>query len=218
MYYSNKASDDMSGDIERILAASAAIPGWTAGDDAREVAMASYALPHDATIAEIGVFMGRCTVLLAGPRRIRGSGKVHCVDPFDCSGDTFSVPFYLNQLKATGNASLVEVFLSNVAECQLADWVELHKGRAQDVAAGWSQPLDLLLLDGDQSPHGARTAYESWIPFLKRGGIIILRNTRDRQYAEDHDGHRRLAVEELAAPRYSDIRQIGATTFATKQF
>jgi predicted O-methyltransferase YrrM len=208
----------VSDDIERILTASAAIPGWTAGDDAREVALASYALPAPAIIAEIGVFMGRCTALLAGARRLRRSGKVHCVDPFDCSGDGFSVPFYLSELKATGKTSLVEVFCSNMAKCQLDDWIELHTGRAADVAARWSQPLDLLLLDGDQSPHGARTAYESWIPFLKHGGIIIVRNTRDRQYAEGHDGHRRLAVEEVAAPRYSNIRQVGATTFAVKQF
>src|SRR5205823_2076142 len=158
-----------------------------------EVALASNALPIGAVIAEIGVFMGRGTVLLAGPRRLRGSGKVHCVDPFDGSGDRFSVPIYASELRATGKDSLEEVFRQNIAKCELTDWVEVHKGRAAVLAAQWKQPLDLLFLDGDQSPIGARMGYEAWIPFLKQGGTFILRNTRDRKYDESHSGSRRLA-------------------------
>jgi hypothetical protein len=205
-------------EIESLIAQSAAIPGWLTGDGAREVALASYALPDGAVIAEIGVFMGRGTVLLAGPRRLRGSGKVHCVDPFDCSGDGFSVPIYASELKATGKDSLEDVFRQNIAKCDLSDWVEIYKGTATGIAAAWSRPLDLLFLDGDQSPIGARMGYEAWIPFLKPGGTFILRNTRDRKYEESHGGSRRLAVEEVLRPRYSGIRQIGATTFAIKQF
>ena len=209
-------SRTMTDDIETILAASATIPGWTAGEDAKQVARASLDLPDGATIVEIGVFMGRCTVLLAGPRRLRGSGKVHCVDPFDCSGDAFSVPYYVNGLKTAGFDSLENAFRHNLSRLGLAAWVEIHRGTSRDIATGWARPIDLLLLDGDQSPEGAREAYESWIPFLKTGATIVLRNTEDRDYAEGHDGHRRLALEELVAPRYAAIRQVGATTFAVK--
>jgi hypothetical protein len=98
----------------------------------------------------------------------------------------------------------------------LLDWIEVCKMTAEDAARHWSLPLDLLLLDGDQSPKGARAAYEAWLPHLKTGGTIILRNTKDRAYAAGHDGHRRLAVEELCPPRFADIRQVGATTFAIR--
>jgi hypothetical protein len=57
-----------------------------------------------------------------------------------------------------------------------------------------------------------------WAPFLKRGGLLVLGNTRDREYAEGHDGNRRLAMEELVPPLYSGVRRVGATTFAIKQF
>jgi MMP 1-O-methyltransferase len=208
----------MIDDIEGIVGASAAIPGWWQRKDARELALASYSLPDGAAIAEIGAFMGSGTVLLAGPRRLKGSGKVHCVDPFDCSGDAYSIPFYHRMLEETGKTSLYEAFWQNIANYQLDDWVEVHKGTAQDVATGWSKPIDLLLLDGDQSPSGARAAYDSWIPFLQRGGIIVVHNTRDRQYDEGHDGNRRLAIGEILPPRYGDIRQVGDITFGTKQF
>jgi hypothetical protein len=202
--------------IEGIVAASTTVRGWTAGEDAMQVALASLGLPDGATIVEVGVFMGRCTVLLAGPRRLRGSGKVHCIDRFDCSGDAFSVPHYMAELEAAGVDDLEDLFLKNMARLGLESWVDIHKGSARDAAADWSQPIDLLLLDGDQSPAGAREAYEAWMPFLKKGGTIVLRNTRDREYNEGHDGHRRLAVQELVTPKFSAVRQVGATTFAIK--
>lgn len=213
-----KALRDVNEDLERIVAASATAFGWAEGDDAREIARASYALPDEAVIVEIGVFMGRCTILLAGSRRLRGSGKVHCVDPLDCSGDLFSAPFYLDELKATGKDSLDQVFWQSIASNELHDWVQLHKMTAQAAVVGWSQPVDLLLLDADQSPRAARDIYDLWVPFLKQGGTIVLRNTREGQYAAGHDGNRRLAVEELRSPRFSGFRQVGATTFAIKRF
>ena len=204
--------------LDSIMAASAAIPGWLEGEEAREVALASWAAAAGATIVLIGAFMGRSTVLLAAPRRLRGSGKVYCFDPFDCSGDAFSVPYYQSLLKATGLDSLEAAFDRNIARAGLEAWVEKSKSTAAEGAARWTRPVDLLLLDGDQSPQGARDAYERWVPFLRAGGMLILRNTRDRKYAPGHDGHRRLAVEELIPPRYSEIRHLGATTFAVKAF
>jgi predicted O-methyltransferase YrrM len=204
--------------IDEIVAASASVPGWIEGEDARQVALASFTLRNGAAIVEIGAYMGRCTVLLAGARRLCGSGRVHCVDPFDCSGDAFSVLHYRDGLRATGIGSLEDAFRQNIARFDLDRWIEVHRGMALDIAASWSQPIDLLLLDGDQSPAGARAAYERWMPFLRRGGIIVLRNTRDRKYAEGHDGHRRLVLEEILPPYYRDIRQVGATTFAIKEY
>jgi predicted O-methyltransferase YrrM len=204
-------------DIEDIVASSATIPGWIAGEGAKEVARASLRLREGATIVAIGVFMGRSTVLLAGPRRLRGSGKVHCVDAFDCSGDTFSAPYYEKELQATGIDSLEGIFRRNISRMKLDPWVKIHKGTLQEVAAYWTESIDLLLLDADHSPQGARQAYELWLPFLKTGGTIILRNTADRVYATGHDGNRRLAMEEVVPPNFSAIRQIGDTTFALRE-
>jgi predicted O-methyltransferase YrrM len=203
--------------IDELVAAAGSIAGWTVGDDARAVALASLALPERATIVEVGVYFGRCTALLAGARRLRGNGMVHCVDPFDGTGDAFSMPHYAVGLSASGFPSFEEAFRHNIDRLGLAQWVTVHRGRDVEVARNWSDPVDLLLLDGDQSPTGARAEYEAWVGFLRPGGTIILRNTRDREYAPGHDGHRRLAIEELVAPRWREVRQVGATTFAVKE-
>jgi predicted O-methyltransferase YrrM len=202
--------------LQEYIQMSSMIPGWTRNEDAEELARASFSLGNNAIIVEIGAFLGCCTVLLAGARCVAGSGKVHSVDPFDCSGDAFSVPYYRDIIASLGGGSLRDHFEANIRRAGLSGWVQVHPGRAADIAGTWELPVDLLLLDGDQSPCGAREAFDSWAPFLKPGGIIVLRNTRPRQYAEGHDGHRRLVVEQILPPRFTDVRLVGATTFARK--
>jgi len=75
--------------LEPYLRLSEEIPGWVRGEQAKALALASFALPGVPTIVQIGSFFGAAAILLAGARRAKGSGKVFCVDPFDCSGDEF---------------------------------------------------------------------------------------------------------------------------------
>jgi predicted O-methyltransferase YrrM len=158
-----------------------------------------------AVVVEIGSFLGKSAVLLAGARKRRGSGRVHCVDPFDASGDAFSTPVY-RSLAAADARPLRQRFQANIARSGLTDWVEIHEGLAGRVAATWTVPIDMLFLDGDQSPEGARLAYDAWAPFLKVGGVIALHNSTERVYAPGHDGHRLLAVHIVRPPRYGDVR------------
>ena len=204
--------------INQIASDANMIPGWVTGHAAREVAVRSWKLGGDPVIVEVGVFMGRSTVLLASPRQRRGRGKVFCVDPFDCSGDDFSVPFYQKELTNAGASSLEEVFRRNLKSRSLDIWTEVHRGKSLQVTAGWTRPIDLLLLDGDHSPNGALESFELWSPYLKTGGQIILHNTgaRAHGYADKHDGNYRIATRELVSPRYKLKRQIEYTTFATK--
>ena len=160
--------------------------------------------------------MGRCTALFSLACRISCGGHVHTVDPFDCSGDEFSIPHYLEGLESSGFENLRGAFDHYVATYGEKDFCIVHVGTVGSVMSGWEEVVDVLLLDGDQSPEGAREAFDCCVPFLRVGGTLILRNTKDRQYAPGHDGHRRLVLEELTKPCFSSVRQVGATTIATK--
>jgi predicted O-methyltransferase YrrM len=203
-------------ELDRYVQMSARIPGWTRNAEAEELARISFSLPAECIIVEIGSFFGAGAVLLAGPRRMRGSGKVHCVDPFDGSGDSFSIPHYQRILAAHGGGSLRNHFDKNMKWAGLNEWVEVHQGYASDVAANWMTPVDLLFLDGDQSRSGARAAYDSWSPFLKQGGIIAIHNSNPGPRGVDHDGHLALVTEAIVSPKYDDIRLVQSTTFARK--
>ncbi len=201
--------------LQDYLSFSAKIPGWTRGEEALALAHASYLLGDGALIVEIGSFLGSGTVLLAGPRRLCGSGMVHCVDPFDASGDAFSAKEY-ERILSGADRTQRQIFDRFLGDAGLADWVTVHQGGAREIAAGWSAPIDLLFLDGDQSVRGARELFECWIPFLKPGGIVAVHNSNPRDYIIDHDGYRRVAVEEIHPPGFITVTLVGTTTFARK--
>jgi MMP 1-O-methyltransferase len=203
------------GELASYIAYSRRIPGWTTCNEAIAIAQICYALPPNAVVVEIGSFLGGSAVLFAGARKLRGSGIVHCIDPFDASGDAYSMPFY-RAIANKQKVSLRHRFDNNICHAGLAPWVQVHQGTADTIAAGWTEPIDMLFLDGDQSPEGASAAYNNWIPFLTDGGIIALHNSSERLYQEGHDGHRRLVEKMVRPPEYRDLFCIESTTFARR--
>jgi predicted O-methyltransferase YrrM len=162
--------------IDWVVDMSVTVPGWRMGKESAALATVAYELPADPTIVEVGVFMGRSTILCA--RRLRGNGSVHSVDPFDCSGDAYSTPHYERLLNEYGVPSLEDVLRIHLKRFALENVVEVHKGTSAQIAADWRRPIDLLLLDADQSPQGAKELFESWVRFVKPGGTVVLSATR----------------------------------------
>jgi predicted O-methyltransferase YrrM len=178
------------------------------------MARASKSLPPQAVIVEIGSFLGSTAVLLAGARKLCGSGRVHCIDPFDASGDSFSVPTY-ERMRDRLDRPLRAAFDENLRRTGLGDWVEVHQGTEADVFRSWRAPVDLLLLDGDQTYAGVTEAYRRWVPHLKLGGTLAVGNSLSD--SENHDGSRRLVSELIHPPQYDGIRLVDRTTFAIKR-
>ena len=203
-------------DLAYYLAQSEEIPGWTRGDEAKALAEAAYALHDNAIIVEIGSFFGSSAVILGGARKLKGSGKVHCVDPFDGSGDQLSLPHYHGIIMAFANRSPRVHFDRNIRLAGLTRWIEVHPGTAVDIAETWTTPVDMLFFDGDQSPAGARAAYDAWSPWLKPGGTIALHNSNPREYDPEHKGQFLIAETEVKLPRYTNRFLAGSITFARK--
>jgi predicted O-methyltransferase YrrM len=206
--------------MERIpiyLRLSERIAGWTRGPEAEALIRVAYGLPDHAIIVEIGSFLGSGSILLAGARKLRRSGKVHCIDPFDGSGDSVSVPEYTRILADYTNAPQIQTFRDNIRHAGLANWVSVHQGQAQQIGMDWCVPIDMMFMDGDQSPEGVSAAYESWAPWLKPNGVLALHNSNPRAYAPGHDGHFRLRERLLAAADYALTREVGSTSFFRKE-
>jgi predicted O-methyltransferase YrrM len=199
--------------IPAYLTIAETIPGWVTWQELSEKVRYARSLPTDAQIVEIGAFLGRSTVVLAGARKLEGSGMVHTIDPFDASGETFSQTIY-KKIENELNNSLLNVFVTKLRSARVEDYVKVYQGTAESVVQTWNTPIDMLVLDGDQSPKGARSAYNLWIPFLKPGGILVLHNSSERIYEEGHDGHHQLVLDYLRAPNYTDIHCVRTTTFA----
>jgi predicted O-methyltransferase YrrM len=189
------------------------IAGWTRGDEALELARRCLALPGAPVVVEVGSFLGCSTVLLAGARRLRGAGRVHAVDSFDAGGDTYSSPLY-RAIRARSPRTLRQRFDDNLRRAGVTRWVVAHEGDALAVAAGWTSPIDMLFLDGDQSIAGARATFDAWAPHLRVGGLLAVHNSVATE--PEHDGSRVIVAESVRTRRYRDVRLVGSTTFAWK--
>src|SRR5262245_18814067 len=173
------------GAVGRYIWHSRRIQGWTRGREAVELAKAAQRLGPSPVIVEIGAFLGCATVLLAGACKLHGSGTVHVIDPFVPSGDDFSVPIY-REIANSLPVSMRHQFEENLRCAGLHGFIAVHQGTAVEIGDGWRSAINLLFLDGDQSPEGARTAYLTWSRFLRRGGILVINNSADAPHEPGH--------------------------------
>ena len=107
------------------------VPGWTRGPEAQALIRVAYELPDEAVIVEIGSFLGSGSILLAGARKLRRSGRLHCVDPFDASGDSFSVPHYSGILAGYGNIAQIQIFHDNLRRAGVTRWAAPRPSRRE---------------------------------------------------------------------------------------
>jgi MMP 1-O-methyltransferase len=191
------------------------VPGWTRDVEAVALAQASYGLPDGAVVVELGSFLGCSSVLLAGARKVRGSGRVHCVDPFDASGDSFSAPIY-ETIRDSASFSLRERFERNLVRAGVREWVDVHQARGEDAVRSWAVPIDLLFFDGHHSYEVVSATYAAWTPFLKKGGVLAVHNSRTGYRQESHDGSARVVEELVRPPMWESIELVKSTTFARK--
>lgn len=189
------------------------VAGWTRGPEAEALIRAAYELPDQSHIVEIGSFLGSGAILLAGARKLRRSGKVHCVDPFDASGDVVSIGEYQRILTEHVRVPQIEAFHGNLRRAGLTNWIQVHQGQAETIAAKWETPVDMIFMDGDQSEEGVRRAFESWRNWLKPGGVLALHNSNPREYAPGHEGHFVLRERLLAGSEFKMVEEAGSISF-----
>lgn len=203
------------GALGRYIWHSRRIRGWVRGAEAVALARASQRLSGSPVIVEVGSFLGCSTVLLAGARKLLGSGHVYCIDPFAAGGDAFSVPIY-QAIAESLSMSLYEQFERHINRAGLTDQVAVLQMTAVEAAASWDRPIDMLYLDGDNSPAGARTAYLAWSKFLKPAAVLAINNSAERQHPPGHDGPLRVVEEFIHAPDFCDIQRVEDITFAVR--
>lgn len=203
------------GAMGRYLAAARVVEGWTSHAELVALGEAVKTLPADPVIVELGSWLGRSAIALAGACELRGDGEVHCVDAFDARGDSFSAETYRDR-QAHLRRPLRENFDRTIARAGLSHRVHVHAQGTTDAAAEWTRPIDMLFMDADQSRDGVKEAFELWSPFLKDGAVLAVHNTLDREYAEGHDGHFELVKTSIKPPAFEIDRMVWTTTFARR--
>ena len=111
-----------------------AVPGWLKEAQARMLYDAASGLRPGATLLEIGSHQGRSTVVLGSVARRLG-GEVVAIDPF-VDGRLF------------GGLPTRDRFRAHVEGAGLSDVVRPVEEYSTRARPGWSEPFDLLYIDG----------------------------------------------------------------------
>jgi predicted O-methyltransferase YrrM len=108
-------------------------------------------------IVEIGSFQGLSTILLALGSRTGSGGRVYAVDP---------------HLRGTRDR-----FRGNIARAGFEDLVQPVFARSTDAAHGFSEPIELLFVDGSHKREDVEADLACWLPKLVDGGTLVLHDT-----------------------------------------
>lgn len=111
------------------------VPGWLTRDQARRLWEHARALPDGAVVVEIGAHQGRSTLVLAQALRAVDDALLVTIDAF------VDGPRY-------GGTATRELLERNLVEAGVDRNVRVLAGRSQAHRQSWTQPIDLLWIDG----------------------------------------------------------------------
>jgi predicted O-methyltransferase YrrM len=134
------------------------IAGWLSPDQGHLLWDAARRLPEGATVLEIGSHQGRSTVVLA--TAVSGRGRVVAVDPF-VEGRLF------------GGRPTRDRFEENLARSGVRETVELVTEYSTRLRPRWSEPIDLLYIDGKHDYWTVRDDLR-WAEWVPEGGEVLV--------------------------------------------
>jgi predicted O-methyltransferase YrrM len=121
-------------------------------------------VPEGGTIVEIGSFRGKSTVALALGAQ-QSHATVWAID--DHAKHT--------QGKTEFGPEDNGAFLQNIVRMQVTDVIRVLNLRSEQVAQIWTQPIDLLWIDGGHEYDDVKRDFEQWSPLVQ--GKIAMHDT-----------------------------------------
>ena len=168
-------------------------------------------LPEKSVIVEIGSFMGKSTVAMAEVAESRGI-SIFAIDPFIGSNlrEQIIVKSKVGEreYKFIEDKRTVDEYYDPYIDYQknigpFQHVISTLKLRSEEAVKIWKKPIDMIFIDGDHSYKAVKHDIESWMPFVKKGGVMAF-----------HDygnvcGGVILAVDELVFDRYESYTLVG---------
>jgi MMP 1-O-methyltransferase len=149
-------------DVDALLAG---VGGWLGPLEGRLLyRLAAEADPAGA-IVEIGSWHGRSTTWLAAGARAGRGARVVAIDPHRGTS-----------LRDEGEDS-EPILRANLERAGLGDGVRIVVATSSAAAAGWTEPISLLWIDGDHAEEAVRLDLELWTRHLLPGAAVALHDT-----------------------------------------
>lgn len=118
---------------------------------------------------EIGVYEGSSALVLCAALPLESD--LHLIDPFTAN------PTLLPGWRATEAAT--KRVVERARRRRGGPRVHWHVELSEQTAARWSEPVDLVFVDGDHSEAGCRLDWDLWSPLVAPAGVVAFHDARD---------------------------------------
>lgn len=109
---------------------------------------------------EIGSYLGASSVCIASSPNC---SKLYCVDTWN------------NDAMSEGNRDTYSIFLANTRN--LSHKIFPIREYSAKAGLNFNEKIDFLFIDGDHSYEGVKADVESWLPWLRSGGVLIMHDS-----------------------------------------
>jgi predicted O-methyltransferase YrrM len=120
-------------------------------------------------VVEIGVYEGSSAAALCAA--MEPGSELHLIDPFGHHPTALPLGW-----GATEWASRRVVARAARAGGPAVSW---HVALSEQVAATWSEQVDLVFVDGDHAEQACQADWEGWHPFVAPGGHMLFHDARE---------------------------------------
>lgn len=120
-------------------------------------------------VVEIGVYEGSSALVLV--RALGPGATLHLIDPFGHHPGALRAGWGATE----GATKRVVARAAGAADAPRVEW---HVQLSEDAARHWTQPVDLVFVDGDHTEAGCALDWELWHPHVKPGGHVVFHDAR----------------------------------------
>jgi predicted O-methyltransferase YrrM len=124
------------------------------------------------TVVELGTWRGASAIAMARVVR-RWGGTVTCIDTW--TGDAIHGGTSVDGVtfeRTPGAPAMIAECAANLIAAGVQASVRLIPATTIEAARAWRDPIDFLYIDADHSFSAVLADLETWIPFVRRGGIV----------------------------------------------
>jgi len=125
------------------------------------------------TVVEIGVFGGKSLIPMAAALKSVGTGKIFGIDPWDAQESAAGMDgANLDWWSHVDHEKIYQGLKAKIGEFGLEGHIALVRSTSE--LAPEIPEIDILHIDGNHSEKAAYLDVNKWVPFVKRGGLIIF--------------------------------------------
>ena len=166
--------------------------------------------PHaDPVVLELGSWKGKSSVMLAAGLIGKQNTELFCVDPFGSDENAEHQSKYYAALLEEDRRSSAEMFRHNMSTCGVDSIAQQVKSYSFDIVRTWTTPIDMLFIDANHECPAVLRNFETWLEFLKQGGVIAFRDANGKW-----PGPTRVEKEKLQLPKFGPVNAVDTLAWA----